>query len=131
MINFQNISVAGCLPDDGLPDFPAPSPGQLHRLFIGCDGPDLHAGNQLSFPNRNVQGLASRSAHAGCFSMALAGILSSQIIHRQFVEEFCTQAIPLAQLDIVVDRRSGVRPAIAEIPSRLPQRAEVPITSHK
>ena len=64
-------------------------------------------------------------------SMALAGILSSQIIHRQFVEEFCTQAIPLAQLDIVVDRRSGVRPAIAEIPSRLPQRAEVPITSHK
>jgi asparagine synthase (glutamine-hydrolysing) len=64
-------------------------------------------------------------------SMALAGILSSQIIHQQFVEEFCTQAIPLAQLDIVVDRRSGVRPAIAEIPSRLPQMAEVPIASHK
>ncbi len=64
-------------------------------------------------------------------SMALAGILSSQIIHQQFVEEFCTQAIPLAQLDIVVDRRSGVRPAIAETPSRLPQRAEVPIASHK
>jgi asparagine synthase (glutamine-hydrolysing) len=43
-------------------------------------------------------------------SMALAGILSTQIIHRQFVEDFEARAQRTVEPDLIVDRRAGVRP---------------------
>lgn len=39
--------------------------------------------------------------------MALAGVLSSQIVHRQFVEEFPWKAVRPANPDLIVDRRSA------------------------
>jgi asparagine synthase (glutamine-hydrolysing) len=42
-------------------------------------------------------------------SMALAGILSSQIIHQQFVEDFPTRSFPALCPDLVVDRRAAVK----------------------
>jgi asparagine synthase (glutamine-hydrolysing) len=44
-------------------------------------------------------------------SMALAGILSTQIIHRQFVEDFEARAQRTVEPDLIVDRRAGVRPS--------------------
>ena len=41
-------------------------------------------------------------------SMALAGILSSQLVYRQFVEQFPINNIPPVYPDLIVDRRSKV-----------------------
>lgn len=64
-------------------------------------------------------------------NMALAGVLSSQIIHRQFVEDFSLDAIPAIRLNLVVDRRSGARSNIEETPSTRPLRAELSHISDK
>jgi asparagine synthase (glutamine-hydrolysing) len=40
-------------------------------------------------------------------NMALAGILSSQIIYKQFIEDFPARPVHLQAPDIVIDRRSG------------------------
>lgn len=45
--------------------------------------------------------------------MALAGILSTQIVHRLFIEQFRADAIPLAPADLMFDRRG--RTAIRQI----------------
>ncbi|MBN1508845.1 MAG: asparagine synthase (glutamine-hydrolyzing) [Sedimentisphaerales bacterium] len=42
-------------------------------------------------------------------SMALAGILSTQIIHQQFVEDFDAHSEPVVEPDLVVDRRAGMQ----------------------
>jgi asparagine synthase (glutamine-hydrolysing) len=64
-------------------------------------------------------------------NMALAGVLSSQIIHRQFIEEFSLDAIPAIRLNLVVDRRSGARAGIEEVPSTRAPRAELSHVSRK
>ena len=51
-------------------------------------------------------------------NMALAGVLSSQIIHQQFVEAFSIGSLPVVQPDVVIDRRSGIRPGVSEMRSR-------------
>ncbi len=40
-------------------------------------------------------------------NMALAGIVSSQIIHKQFVEDFPSQPVSMPAANLVVDRKSG------------------------
>jgi len=42
-------------------------------------------------------------------SMALAGVLSCQIIHQQFIEDFSTRSYPALCPDMVIDRRAGVQ----------------------
>ncbi len=44
-------------------------------------------------------------------SMALAGVLSCQILHRQFVEDFASGSCPAVRPDMVVDKRSGAKVA--------------------
>jgi len=44
-------------------------------------------------------------------SMALAGVLSCQILHRQFVEDFATGSCSAVRPDMVVDKRSGSKVA--------------------
>jgi hypothetical protein len=39
--------------------------------------------------------------------MALAGILSSHIIHQQFVEDFSTRPQVSIRPDLIVDKRAG------------------------
>ena len=64
-------------------------------------------------------------------SMALAGILSSQIIHQQFVEAFSLESIPVVEPDIIVDNRSRVRQGISEVESRNRRGGRIPDTLHK
>ena len=64
-------------------------------------------------------------------NMALAGVLSSQIIHRQFVDDFSIDAIPALRLDVVIDRRSGARPGVAEMARARRGSAATPNVSHK
>jgi len=64
-------------------------------------------------------------------SMALAGILSSQIIHRQFVEEFSIDSIPVVQPSIIIDKRSRVRQSISEVHPRSQRSAQVPSASRR
>ena len=45
-------------------------------------------------------------------SMALAGILSSQIIYQQFVAGFPAYSCPATRPDLLVDRRKGARTAV-------------------
>ncbi len=47
-------------------------------------------------------------------SMALAGVLSAQIVHRQFVERFSAESTSPVRVDLTFDRRGG-RAAIQEI----------------
>jgi asparagine synthase (glutamine-hydrolysing) len=60
-------------------------------------------------------------------SMALAGILSSQIIHHQFVETFSIGSIQPVEPDLVVDKRTGVGRGGREMfrPHRRPNEAQV------
>lgn len=51
-------------------------------------------------------------------SMALAGILSSQVIYQQFVEGFSEHACLDVPLNTVIDRRSGVKTAVVMYDSR-------------
>ncbi|OHB66871.1 MAG: asparagine synthase (glutamine-hydrolyzing) [Planctomycetes bacterium RBG_13_60_9] len=44
-------------------------------------------------------------------SMALAGVLSSQIIYQQFIEGFSARAHLTIRPDLIIDRRTGVRAA--------------------
>jgi asparagine synthase (glutamine-hydrolysing) len=46
-------------------------------------------------------------------SMALAGVLSSQIIHQQFVEGFPQRTAPAVRLDLLVDHRTQVRSRVS------------------
>lgn len=46
-------------------------------------------------------------------SMALAGLLSSQIIHQQFVENFSVRSYLSIRPDLVVDRRAGAKAALS------------------
>lgn len=64
-------------------------------------------------------------------SMALAGVLSSQIIHHRFVEAFPAGSIPMVQPDLMVDRRTRARKRISEIHRRRrgPAEAEVVLGS--
>jgi asparagine synthase (glutamine-hydrolysing) len=59
-------------------------------------------------------------------SMALAGILSSQIIQRQFVEDFSIESIPVVRPDVVIDKRVGARQGISEMSSSRRQDARMP-----
>lgn len=45
-------------------------------------------------------------------SMALAGILSSQIIHQQFVEDFSARSHLTLRPDLIVDKRAGAKAAM-------------------
>jgi len=45
--------------------------------------------------------------------MALAGILSSHIIHRQFVENFSARPYVALRPTLVVDRRAGMKVAVS------------------
>ncbi len=52
-------------------------------------------------------------------NMALAGVLSTQIIYQQFVEgSFGGEGIPVDQLDVIVDKRVGMRKDTAKTPFR-------------
>ena len=46
-------------------------------------------------------------------SMALAGILSSQILHQQFVEGFSARSHSAIRPDLLIDRRTAVKAAIS------------------
>jgi asparagine synthase (glutamine-hydrolysing) len=46
-------------------------------------------------------------------NMALAGILSSQIIHQQFIEDFPAKCVSFVNPDLVVDRRSGALESVS------------------
>ena len=48
--------------------------------------------------------------------MAVAGILSSQIIHKQFVEDFPVSADTTMNLDLIEDRRRRIRASWAVLP---------------
>lgn len=56
---------------------------------------------------RMLQKLRTPNPPSEIDSMALVGVLSSQIVHRQFVEEFPWKDVPPACPDLVVDRRSA------------------------
>jgi asparagine synthase (glutamine-hydrolysing) len=45
-------------------------------------------------------------------SMALAGILSSQIIHQQFVQDFIPRSHSTIRLDLMIDRRMSAKAAV-------------------
>jgi len=45
-------------------------------------------------------------------NMALAGILSAQIIHRQFVEDFSPSGTPVVRPDQLIDRRAAVESSV-------------------
>ncbi|UCD50460.1 MAG: asparagine synthase C-terminal domain-containing protein, partial [Phycisphaerales bacterium] len=59
-------------------------------------------------------------------NMALAGVLSSQVIHRRFIEDFSIDAIPAVRLNVVVDRRSGARQGLTEVSPGRPRSAAMP-----
>jgi asparagine synthase (glutamine-hydrolysing) len=54
-----------------------------------------------------VRKLENTSDGSEVDNMALAGILSSQIIYKQFIEDFPARPVHLQTPDIVIDRRSG------------------------
>ncbi len=63
-------------------------------------------------------------------SMALAGILSSQIVHQQFVEAFSIRSIPVVEPDIIIDHRSRRRHDILGVGSHHRRAVRVPDTLH-
>lgn len=59
--------------------------------------------------SRLVQKLQTATNASEVDSMALAGVLSSQIVHWQFVETFDSRAGFEIHPDLIIDRRSGVK----------------------
>jgi asparagine synthase (glutamine-hydrolysing) len=59
--------------------------------------------------NRLLHKLQMVSNASEVDSMALAGILSSQLVYHQFVEQFPINGIPPVHPNLIVDRRSEVR----------------------
>lgn len=63
---------------------------------------------------RLVRKLRTVSSPGEIDNMALAGILSAQIIHHQFIDAFSEAAIPVVQPDVIIDKRVSARPGISE-----------------
>ena len=70
----------------------------------------------------NAQQKLSRNSQAGEFdNMALVGILSTQMIHQMFVDEFPREPEVSVLPKLVIDRRSNVQadPAAHDISARV------------
>ncbi len=63
--------------------------------------------------NRLMKKLRTVERPSEIDSMALAGILSSQIIYQQFVEDFCARCHSAIRPDLIIDKRTGAKAAIS------------------
>ena len=109
--------VHGLLSDDCLEDVME----RLSPMAIASAG--LFAPERVARLMRKVQTIPNPGE---VDSMALAGILSSQIIHHQFVETFSLKSIPVVEPDVIIDKRSKARQGISALGSHQPARRSHP-----
>jgi asparagine synthase (glutamine-hydrolysing) len=83
--------------------------GELARALLGREAIQRAAMFDAGKVSKLVAKLHSVDSPSEIDSMALAGILSSQIIHQQFVTDFTPRSSSTVHLDLMIDRRKNAK----------------------